>query len=325
MALHQELTARRVERSALPVIDVSGLASDDLAARRAVARELRAACLDKGFFYIANHGVPTPLVDTLLENAARFFDLPEDEKLALDLARSPCSHGYEPLKRQTLEAGAPADLKEGFYMGREARPGESPRHFGPNQWPRDLPGFEAAMQAYYRAMGTLAARLMRGLALSLDLEEEYFAGFCQAPFARLRLLHYPPQPPGAGPGEKGAGAHTDFGGVTILRQDDCGGLQVFDNASGGWIHADPMPDTFVVNLGDMVARWTNDRYRSTLHRVVNVSGRERYSIPFFFHGNLGHVVECLPSCRDADASARYPTTTVEAHFREKFGSSYATA
>jgi isopenicillin N synthase-like dioxygenase len=322
--------AARVSRATLPIIDVSGLGSEDTAARRHVAAALHEACSTHGFFYIRNHGVPEPLVAAVFAEAERLFALPAAEKTAVDKAKSSANRGYEPLSGQTLEAGAPPDLKEGFYIGPEIA-ADDPRvlagkfNQGPNQWPAGLADFRPTMERYFSAMLALGTRLMGALALSLDLPEDHFAAFCRDPLATIRLLHYPPQPANAAPGQKGAGAHTDFGGLTMLRQDDVGGLQVWDQASGGWIHADPVPGTYIVNLGDMIARWTNDRYRSTLHRVVNASGRERYSIPFFFVGNPDHAVSCLPTCLSPGETPKYPPTTVEAHLREMYRRTYGPA
>lgn len=318
------LDAATVSTAALPIIDVSGLSASDPAKRAAVGAALRAACLDKGFFYCTGHGIPQGLIDAVFAETKAFFDLPEAAKLEIEKSKSFANRGYERLRGQTLEAGAPADLKEGFYIGTEL-PMDDPRvvarrfNRGPNQWPADLPGFRPAMAAYFAAMLDLGERLFRGIALSLDLPEDHFAAFVRDPIATLRLLHYPPQPQDAGENEKGAGAHTDFGGLTLLLQDDVGGLQVFDNASGGWIHAQPVPGAFVVNLGDMIARWTNDHYRSTLHRVVNASGRERYSVPFFLTGNPDHEVANLI----AGEAAKYAPITVEAHLRAMYDKTYA--
>jgi isopenicillin N synthase-like dioxygenase len=302
----------------LPVIDISSLASPSEAERRAVGERIREACLDRGFFYITGHGVPETLTDQALAGARALFDLPDAAKRAVDKVLSPANRGYEPLGGQTLEPGSAPDLKEGFYIGAEAEPGRF--NTGPNQWPAELPGLPAAMLAYHRKLTALAERLMAGLALSLDLPEAAFTAFCRQPIAILRLLHYPPQPPAA-PGH-GAGAHTDFGALTILLQDQVGGLEVYDRAADGWTPAPPVAGAYVVNLGDLIARWTNDRYRSTPHRVVNRSGRRRYSIPFFFSGAPDYAVTCLPGCLGPGERPRYAPTTVEAHMQERYRQTY---
>lgn len=320
------LSARRVEDATLPIVDISGLRSEDPADRAGVAAAIRAACLDKGFMYVVGHGVPEPLRQAVFEQSAAFFSLPEEQKTLVDKSLSTCNRGYEPLRAQTLEPGAPPDLKESFYVGRDLGPDhpaviEGKFNHGPNQWPDGLASFRSIMEQYFEEMLGVGARLMRGIALSLDLEENRFDGFCEEPLAILRLLHYPPQPANAAPDEKGCGAHTDFGGLTILMQDDIGGLQVWDEEAG-WIHAPPIPGSYVVNLGDMIARWTNDRYRSTLHRVVNATGKQRYSVPFFFSGNPDYEVSCLPTCLAPGETPRYAPTTVEGHMREMYDRTY---
>jgi len=311
----------------LPIVDITGLSSPDPAARLAVGRAIRAACLDKGFMYVTGHGIDGDLRAQVLAQAAAFFDMPLDNKIAVSMAHSPCNRGYEPMRGQTLEAGAPPDLKESFYSGEDLAP-DHPSvlagkfNHGPNQWPEGADAFRATLERYFQEMQALAALLMQGLALSLDLPEDHFAPVCVAPLSNLRLIHYPPQPANPLPGEKGCGAHTDWGALTLLMQDDVGGLQVWDEAAG-WVDAPPLTGSYIVNLGDMIARWTNDRYRSTLHRVVNLSGRERYSVPFFFSGNPDEPVVCLPGCASIDAPALYAPTTVEGHLREMYARTYA--
>lgn len=318
--------ARQISENNLPVVDVSGLQSPDSAARRAVGDQMRAACLDLGFMYIIGHGVDETLRRAVFEQAAEFFARPENEKLALNMELSPCNRGYEALGGQTLEADAPPDLKEGFYVGEEL-PLDHPRvracqfNLGPNQWPDNMPRFREVMNTYYTIMLELGEALMRGIALSLNLPEEYFNDYSAEPLSGIKLLHYPPQPANAHPDEKGCGAHTDFGGITMLMQDDNGGLQVM-GSDGEWIHAPPLPGSYVVNLGDMIARWTNDRYRSTLHRVINFSGQERYSVPFFFSGHPAHDVSALACCLGEGETPKYPPTTVEAHMREMYARTY---
>ena len=236
------LEAARVSTASLPVIDVSALSSKNAAERQAVGAQLRAACLDKGFFYISNHGVAETLVDNVFKETAAFFALPVGQKAEVDKAKSKANRGYEPLQGQTLEPGAPPDLKEGYYIGPEHGP-DHPRvvagmfNHGANQWPAQRPNFRPVMMSYLDVMLELSTRMMTGIALSLDLPENYFEHYSSDVMATVRLLHYPPQPPQARPGQKGAGAHTDFGGLTLLRQDNVGGLQVWDQTADAWIHA----------------------------------------------------------------------------------------
>jgi isopenicillin N synthase-like dioxygenase len=319
-------TMEQTSMRTLPIIDVSGLGGDS-GERRAVAREMRAACTASGFFYIKGHGVPGTLIDQVFNQSHEFFALPMEKKLALTMAQSSSRHGYEPLKAQTLEPGTPPDLKEGFLAGEDFAADHpavrnDPANIGPNQWPPQLPEFKKTMIAYVEEMKALTATLMGGLALSLDLEEDYFDDFCDLPILTLRLLHYPTQPPNPAPGEKGCGAHTDWGGITVLLQDDAGGLQV-QHADGSWISAPPIAGTFVVNIGDLFARWTNNLYRSTVHRVINTSGRARYSVPFFLDGRSDHLVSCIPTCCGPDEAAQFPDITVRGHLEEMVRRTYA--
>lgn len=314
-------------RAALPVINLSLLRGSDQD-QDTLARSLEEACLHTGFFYISDHGIPDELIDRVFRESRALFDLPEEQKKAIHKAHSHANRGYEPLKSQTLEPGSPPDLKEGFYIGEELD-GTDPRvqagrfNQGPNQWPTELPTFRDTMTEYFEAMNELSDHIMQALALSLDLPQDFFEDFCHQPMSTLRLLHYPPQPPNPSPGEKGCGAHTDFGGVTILLLDDNPGLQVWEANNEEWLNANPIPGTFVVNMGDMIARWTNDRYRSTLHRVINTSGAERYSVPFFYSGNPDHEVSCLSLCLADGDQPHYPPTTVEAHLMEMYQRTYA--
>lgn len=302
----------------LPLIDAGAL--DDLATIDA----LRGACTGTGFFYLVNHGVAPALIAAVLDQARQFFALPLAARMAVALAHSPCNRGYEPMRAQTLEAGTPPDLKEGFYIGNDLPLGH-PRvraglfNQGPNQWPEGVPEFRPVMERYFDAQTALVVRLMGAMARTLGLAPDGFAAFCDDPMAILRLLHYPPQPPNPMPGEKGCGAHTDWGCLTLLLQDDAGGLQV--QVDGAWQDAPPVPGAYVVNIGDMFARWTNDRYRSTMHRVVNVSGRDRYSVPFFFEGRPEHPIVCLPGC--AEGTPRYAPTTVSEHLATMYRRTYA--
>jgi isopenicillin N synthase-like dioxygenase len=316
----------------IPVVDFAPAFSPRLAERKQVAWEIHKACRDTGFFYVANHAVPQALVDAQFEAARRFFALPAEEKLRLHMKQSPSTAGYEPPATQALDSQdaatekAPPDLKEGFYFGMEL-PDEHPwalkkiRGFGHNQWPA-LPGFREQMLAYQAALRALGDRLLAMLALSLELPEDFFLAYYDMPNTTLGLLRYRPHPSNARPNQLGAGAHTDWGAITLLVQDELGGLEV-RNVDGEWIEAPPIPGTFVINLGDLMQRWTNALYRSNLHRVKNRSTTlERYSMPFFYGPRPDSRIECLPSCTDASNPPKNPPCTAAEHNYEMFRRSY---
>lgn len=312
--------------SRIPVIDIAGLRSKELGDRRAVARQIRQACHEVGFFYIANHGVAEELIQQTLAAVQRFFALPLQVKNQISVTQSQISRGYEPIGHQTLDEAAAPDLKESVLIGVERDwddplvQANTPNH-GPNQWLSDFPGWREQMEAYFAAMLSLGRQLAQALALSLELPEDGFDGAIDDPMAVLRLLHYPPHPLQARPDQRGCGTHTDWGCLTILLQDSVGGLEVC-TAAGEWIAAEPIPGTFVINLGDMMARWTNDYYQSTPHRVMNRSDRDRYAIPFFFDLNYHALVECLPTCQSQTNPPRYPPITAGEHIMEMYRKTY---
>lgn len=313
----------------LPVIDVSLLRSDDPSERRRVASVLRQACIETGFFYVAGHGLDPALSDGLFAASKRFFDLPLEAKQQVEMRGSDMERGWEGVGDQTLDAGTGPDRKESIFIGVDLPLGhplvraDTPHH-GPNRWPQGLPGWREAVETYFAAMERLARTLLNGLALSLELPWGHFDPCLEDHMSSLRLLHYPPHPT-ADPGrEVGCGAHTDWGALTVLTQDDTGGLEI-RHPSGEWIVAPPRRGTFIVNLGDMMARWTNDLYASTPHRVLNRSMRDRYSAAFFFDPAFHTRVECLPTCQSDERPARYPTITSGEHLAAMYRKTYVRA
>ncbi|MFC3001371.1 isopenicillin N synthase family dioxygenase [Falsiroseomonas tokyonensis] len=302
--------------TSIPVIDIGGLASAEPASRKDVAWQIHKACRDTGFFYAANHGIPQRLLDGQFAAARAFFARPLAEKMAVHFRPGAHNRGYEAMQRQRLDEGSPPDLKESFMFAGEAPDG--PR----NLWPEGMAEFRAQMESYHTAVTSLADRLMRAFALSLDLSESYFCDGFEGVKPSIRLLHYPPQPKDAAFNQLGAGAHTDWGALTLLLQDDAGGLEVC-NADGQWISATPIPGTFIVNLGDMVRRWTNDMYQSTPHRVVNAaSGRDRYSCAAFYSPRRDYVVRCVPTCLPEAGPPHYAPCTTGEHMDEMVRRTY---
>jgi isopenicillin N synthase-like dioxygenase len=280
----------------VPIIDVSALVAGDAHGDASeTAAAVGRACRERGFFYVVGHGVGDE-VQTRLEGMARaFFELPEEVKLRIRMALGGRAwRGYFPVGDE-LTSGRP-DAKEGLYFGQELDDTDArvraglPLH-GPNLFPAEVPGLGETVLEYMRAMTELGHALMRGVALSLGLEPAHFRDRYMAdPLVLFRIFHYPPVPARTTDDPQwGVGEHTDYGVLTILKQDDVGGLQVKSGA--GWIDAPPIPGSFVCNIGDMLDRLTRGLYRSTPHRVLNTSGRGRLSFPFFFDPGFEARVE----------------------------------
>jgi len=322
--------------SVVPVIDLAAFRDGDAATRRDVARQTDRTCREIGFLCVAGHAVPRAVSERVYALSRDFFRRGPAEKAQVaqpgpEVIRGFIAQGQAALAT-TLGAASPPDLKESFSIGPEAVPGEpyytapgSGTHFAANLWPAAPAGFRAAWMAYWREMERLSGEMMRLFACALDLPEDHFAPSIDRHISILSAMFYPDQTVPPVPGQLRAGAHTDFGTMTILKPDSApGGLQVRTRA-GAWAPVRAPKGTFVLNIGDMMARWTNDRWVSTLHRVVNpppdaALGSERLSIGFFHQPNYDAEVACLPSCRDADLGAKYPPVLAGAHLHAQFAS-----
>jgi isopenicillin N synthase-like dioxygenase len=279
------------------------------AAVQAVAGQIQVACRTRGFFYVTGHGVPAPLLAELADASAEFFALPLADKMEIGMERGGRAwRGYFPVGGE-LTSGKP-DLKEGLYFGAEL-PDDDPRVadglplHGRNLFPRQVPRLCELVLTYLDAMTNLGQSVLAGIAVSLGLEAGYFAdGYTADPTILFRIFSYPPSPDTADSdtGVWGVGEHTDYGLLTLLAQDESGGLEVA--APEGWIDAPPIPGTFVCNIGDMLDRLTGSWYRSTPHRVRNVSGRTRLSFPFFLDPGFGAEVPPLPGRAATDEEGR---------------------
>ena len=307
----------------LPVIDVSELRKGEASAVPKVGAAIRAACTGPGFFYVSAHGVPDTVIDRAATEARAFFHLPLDVKR--EVGANARHRGWHAMGGAVMEGAKHADRKEFFSLGLEL-PEDDPAVLageplrGPNQWPAAAPALQPAMRAYYDEMLVLGAALLRAVAVGLGLQPDFFAQHYRKPLQRTQAIFYPPQDAGAEDEIFGLAPHTDFGCITLLWQDDNGGLQVRERQSGAWIDAPPLPGTLVVNVGDLLARWSDDRFASTPHRVVNRSGRERMSIATFHDPDFTAMVDG----RDLGAATpRYEPITAGQHILNRFDAAFA--
>lgn len=303
------MISRTATADEVPVLDLSPLnEGGDL---QELAAMLRQACVTTGFFYVRNHGIPAPVFDGVFEATRRYFELPETQRLTHRMDDR-FRRGFMPQGINQHPGYAP-DIKESYEIGVDLPLDHPdvvaglPLH-GPNRWPAECGWLKEAAERYFDETTALGKRLLRVFAVSLDMPPDHFLQWCTNPMVQMRLFHYPPQESAAAPvgNERafGVAPHTDYGMITLLSQDPIGGLEL-RKRDGEWIAAPFIPGTLVVNLGDLFQRWTNDLYRSNPHRVVNRTGRERFSIPTFFNLDYSAPVSCLPSCQDVDTPPRY--------------------
>ncbi|MFC2967300.1 isopenicillin N synthase family dioxygenase [Acidimangrovimonas pyrenivorans] len=282
-------TARKVDADVIPVIDITPLR--DGSDPEGVARALHAASTGLGFIYVSGHGIPDAVIEGARAAAYDFFHA--DPGLKATVKVSERHRGWLGQGGAKMQDGARADLKESFIWGWQDFAGNTPEDHplrGRNQWPDFQPGLEPAAMAYFDAADEVAHHLMRGFALGLGLAPDFFLQSADRPLSRASFVYYPPQPEEAGADQFGVGPHTDFGVLTVLCQDDVGGLQVED-VNGDWIEAPPIPGTLLVNVADLLSRWTDGAYTSTPHRVVNASGRERLSLVLAFDPNPETMID----------------------------------
>jgi isopenicillin N synthase-like dioxygenase len=312
------------ETRELPIIDFSRLG--DGGGEAAIARELDETFSRIGFCYFRNIGVPDPLVRALFDASRRFHALPDAVKRAL--AMNSFHRGYMAPNTSVIVTSSVAQVKrpnysESFMVMHEVDPAD-PRFGqplqGPNQWP-EVAGFRKAVREYDAAMRAFCQRLLRPMALALGLPPDWFGPHFEQPTTFLRLLHYPPQPPDSPDDAFGSAPHTDYGVITILCQDNAGGLEV-RRKDGTWLKAPPIDGTWVVNVADMLSRWTNGRWQSTPHRVKNLSGGDRFSCPYFFDMDMDSIVECVPTCTDEAHPKLHPPVRYGDYLMERLDKNY---
>lgn len=314
----------------LPTIDVSAFATGAAPTpeRDEIAELIDATCREIGFFLIVGHGVQASTKASMLNAAREFFALPLRHKQAISIDKSPCHRGYVGIESETLDDGTAGDLKETLDTGGEHGPDHPEVRagvplFGPNQLP-ELPGFRDTWRTYRVQAIEAADRVQRAMARALGMPDDYIVALPGGEtMYNLRLIHYPPQRTVVpAPGQLGCGAHTDYGTVTVLADDGIGGLQVM-RRDGEWIDVAVPPDALVVNIGDLMALWTNDRWVSNPHRVINPAETDRYSMPLFVTPPFHAEIRCLPSCLAPGETPRYEPQLAGPYLLSRFDATHS--
>jgi isopenicillin N synthase-like dioxygenase len=313
--------ARHIAIDEIPVIDVEALQGGHLEQMIAVGMRMREAAERIGFFYVRGHGISTDLIREVDSTARRFFAQPIERKLMVEPVDR--HRGYLKLGEAKMYDKARPDLKESFVWGIDV-PDNDPDYvagnpmIGPNRWPDWMPELRPVLNRYLSAAHDCARHLLGALALSLGAPQDTFTRRFAKPISRGTLVWYPPQPVDADARQYGVAPHTDYGVITLLHQDPVGGLQVATRR-GEWVIAHPIPDTLVINSGDLMGRWSNDTFRSNPHRVINSSGRERLSIAVFVDPD--HDTPIVPVTAEGEAP-RYPEVTCGEYIVGRFNKSF---
>jgi isopenicillin N synthase-like dioxygenase len=320
--------------NAVPLVDISPWFSGDEKARDAVAAAVDKACVEWGFLILAGHNIDPGLIETMTTTSKTFFDLPLPEKLQVDASGSVGGRGYYRMEAKSLartlgDKDAPGDLRESFRIGAEpvvtdtrTISPEAKGHFADNQWPQQPRELQPVWSEYYQACDRLSTELMRICARALKMPDDYFDKMIDHSTSNIVAQNYPPLEKPPVPGQVRNGAHTDFGTLTLLLAEDRpGGLQL-KGLDGDWHDIRPIPGTYIVNLGDMMAQWTNDRWRSTLHRVINPpadsgAASRRLSVVFFHTPNFDATIACIPSCVSEAQPAKYEPIQAGEHIARK--------
>ncbi|CAM8907469.1 unnamed protein product [Rhodiola kirilowii] len=293
---------------------------------------LKQACSDCGFFYVVNHGISQELIDEVFLKSKSFFNMPINQKMKF--LKNHKNRGYTPLFDETLDPANQlnGDYKEGYYIGVEVpedHPEANEPFYGPNVWPTEdlLPEWRSTMGKFHKQALNVAKAVARIIALALNLDGDFFdkPELLGEPIATLRLLHYEGKKSDPMEGIYGAGAHTDFGFITLLATDDVRGLQICkdrDAQTQVWEYVLPLKGAFIVNLGDMLERWSNCIFKSTLHRVL-MGDQERFSVAYFVEPSHHCLVECLPSCKSENNPAKYPPIYCRTYLSQRYMDTHA--
>lgn len=337
LSLNETNSPAAEDAPAITSIDLHAFLRGSGKEQQSIAAKVDDICKSIGFLIIENHGLPTEITDNAWSTTKAFFNLPLEEKLKWKPADPTCPRGYFPLAAEALAKSlgvdTPPDLKESFGIGPgplRAPPYEMPVeklefHYGENLWPALPEKLRAELTTFFDAMENLGSQVLRLFAAALELPHDFFERFHTHPMCALRCINYPVSDEPLLPRQKGAGEHSDYGSITLLKSDpNVPGLEI-KLPSGRWAKAPLLEDAFIVNIGDLMARWTNDRWVSTLHRVIQPGPTEdatsrRQSMAFFHNTNFDAEIECIPTCLRSGEEPKYGPVQAGEYLVERFTS-----